>query len=278
LFAFDGGYDPVQLTVETAGTGVQLVVRVRDDRVFFARPPQRLPGGRGGAPRRHGARFTCADPDSWPAADTSVEVTDDVYGQVSVAAWHRLHPKQRTYREPGGALSIVEGTLIRLQVSRLPGRRDREPKTVWLWWHGDEAELDLDRVWRAYLRRFDIEHTFRFTKQVLGWTTPKLRTPEQADRWTWLILTALTQLRLARPLVSDHRLPWQPRLPARQLTPGRVRQGFGHLLPQIGTPASHPKPTRPGPGRPKGSRSTPTARHPAIKKNQVKTPKRQNRR
>src|SRR3954467_14820189 len=37
LFAFDGGYDPVQLSVETAGTGVQIVVRVRDDRVFYAR-------------------------------------------------------------------------------------------------------------------------------------------------------------------------------------------------------------------------------------------------
>jgi hypothetical protein len=40
---------------------------------------------------------------------------------------------------------------------------------VWLWWHGPyESDLDLDRVWRAYLRRFDIEHTFRFAKQVLG--------------------------------------------------------------------------------------------------------------
>jgi hypothetical protein len=73
-------------------------------------------------------------------------------------------------------------------VTRLPGRRDREPKTVWLWWPGPaESDLDLDRVWRCYLRRFDIEHTFRFAKQVLGWTTPKLRTPQQADRWTWLM-------------------------------------------------------------------------------------------
>lgn len=272
LFAFDGGYDPVQLSVETVGAGVQIVVRVRDDRVFFARPPSRPPGSRG-APRRHGARFGCADPASWPAPHAVHQVTDDVYGEVTVTAWHELHPKQRTYREPGGSVSIVEGTLIRLQVSRLPGRRDREPKTVWLWWHGDDRSgLDLDRVWRAYLRRFDIEHTFRFAKQVLGWTTPKLRTPQQADRWTWLVLAALTQLRLARALVNDHRLPWQPRQPAHALTPGRVRQGFGHLLPRIGTPANAPKPTRPGPGRPKGSRSTPAQRHPAIKKAQVKTP------
>ena len=276
LFAFDGGYDPVQLTVELAGTGTQIVVRVRDDRTYFARPVPRV-GGRGGRPRRHGAKLSCADPDTWPAPHARLEADDDVYGRVQVAAWHRLHPKQRTYRDSDGALRIVEGTLIRLHVSRLPGRRDREPKTVWLWWHGpEESDLDLDRVWRAYLRRFDIEHTFRFAKQALGWTTPKLRTPEQADRWTWLILAALTQLRLARTVVTDHRLPWQRPQPAGTLTPGRVRRGFGHLLPRIGTPASPPKPTRPGPGRPKGSRSTRAQRHPAIKKTQVKTPKRRN--
>ncbi|HEX8769051.1 MAG TPA: NF041680 family putative transposase [Jatrophihabitans sp.] len=278
LFAFDGGYDPVQLSVELAGTGVQIVVRVRNDRKYFARPAPRAPGQKG-ARRRHGARFTCADPTTWPEPDRQLPVDDDAYGRVHVSAWHQLHPKQRTYRDPGGALRIVEGTLIRLQVSRLPGRRNREPKSLWLWWHGDaESTLDLDRVWRAYIRRFDIEHTIRFAKQALGWTTPRIRTPEQADRWTWLILAALTQLRLARRLVSDHRLPWQPPLSAHAMTPGRVRQGFGHLLPRIGTPANPPKPTRPGPGRPKGSRSALTPRHPAIKKAKVKTPKRRKRR
>jgi hypothetical protein len=37
LFAFDGGYDPVQLSVELAGTRAQIVVRVRDHRTFFGR-------------------------------------------------------------------------------------------------------------------------------------------------------------------------------------------------------------------------------------------------
>jgi len=44
-----------------------------------------------------------------------------------------------------------------------------------------------------------LEHTFRMFKQALGWTAPKLRDPQAADRWTWLIITAHTQLRLARP-------------------------------------------------------------------------------
>ena len=46
-------------------------------------------------------------------------------------------------------------------------------------------------------------------KQTLGWTIPKLRTPEAADRWTWLIIAACTQLRLARPLAEDLRRPWE---------------------------------------------------------------------
>jgi hypothetical protein len=278
LVAFDGGYDPVHLTVGLAGTGVPIVVRVRNDRRYFARAAPRAPGQKG-ARRRHGARFSCADPGTWPTPDVSFDRDDDVYGRVQVQAWQRLHPHQRTYRDPGGAMSIVEGTLIRLQVSRLPGRRDREPKTLWLWWHGDdESGPGLDRVWRAYIRRFDIEHTIRFAKQALGWTTPKIRNPEQADRWTWLILTGLTRLRLARTLVADHRLPWQPPLAAGVMTPGRVRLGFGHLLPRVGTPADWPKHTQPGPGRPKGSRSTPAPRHPAVKKTPVKTPVRRKRR
>jgi hypothetical protein len=42
-------------------------------------------------------------------------------------------------------------------------------------------------------------------KQTLGWTCPKIRTPEAADRWTWLILAAYAPLRLARPLAADRR-------------------------------------------------------------------------
>jgi len=57
-----------------------------------------------------------------------------------------------------------------------------------------------------------IEHTVRFAKQILGWTTPRPRHPEQADRWTWLVLVAYTQLRLAHACVANGRLPWRHRL------------------------------------------------------------------
>ncbi len=54
-------------------------------------------------------------------------------------------------------------------------------------------------MWQAFLRRFDLEHTFRLFKQILGWTAPKSATRDAADRWTWLIIASHTQLRLARP-------------------------------------------------------------------------------
>ena len=47
------------------------------------------------------------------------------------------------------------------------------------------------------------------SKQTLGWTAPKIRTPAAADRWTWLVIAAHTQLRLARPLAADLRRPWE---------------------------------------------------------------------
>jgi hypothetical protein len=69
--------------------------------------------------------------------------------------------------------------VIRLQVDHLPGGGD--PKPVWLWWSGTGATTtDVDRLWQAFLRRFDLEHTFRLFKQVLGWIAPKIRSPEAA--------------------------------------------------------------------------------------------------
>jgi hypothetical protein len=76
VFAFDAGYDPTALTHELADVAATLVVRIRDDRIFYTDP-------------------------------------------------------------------------------------------------------DIETCWRAYLRRFDIEHTYRFVKNTRGWTAPSVRTPEQ---------------------------------------------------------------------------------------------------
>src|SRR5829696_5457496 len=267
LVVFDAGYDSAQLTLDLAEQRVAVLVRLRADRCFYADPPPRVPGATG-RPRRHGAKFNCADPTTWPAPTATLVCEDDQYGSVTVQAWAGLHPKQQRHpgHGTGGPRPIVRGTIIRVQVERVPAKT-RPPKVLWLWWAGPEGlQLDLDLAWRAYIRRFDLEHTIRFCKQTLGWTTPRPRHPAQADRWTWLVLAGYTQLRLARQVAGDQRLPWErPRLQPR-LSPLRVRRGFPQLLATLGSPATTPKPSGRSPGRPRGRPSGPAARYPAIKK------------
>jgi hypothetical protein len=187
-------------------------------------------------------------------------------------AWGRLH--QRLASRAGweghdGELPVIDGTLIRLAVGHLPG--DRSPEPLWLW--SSRAATDagaVNRTWQAFLRRFDIEHMFRFLKQALGWTRPKLRDPAAADRWTWLILAVYTQLWLGRRLAADIRLPWQRPCAPGRLTPARVRCGFRRIHATLPRLASAPKPGKPGPGRPPGSKN----RRPATRHDVGKTVKR----
>ena len=193
---------------------------------------------------------------------------------MRASARHELH--QQLSRAAGwsghaGELPIVPGTVIRLQVGHLPG--NRTPSDLWLWHHAPPGTpFDLDLLWKTYLRRF--EHTFRLIKGTLGWTTPQIRTPAQGERWTWLILAAHAQLRLARPLHQDLRRRWEKPIPHdRPLTPRRVHRGFPILRRHLGTPASIPKPTTAGPGRPPGTTRPPRTRHPVGKKNAAPTRK-----
>jgi hypothetical protein len=268
LFVFDAGYDSVKVQQGLEGCPCQILVRLRAGRRFYADPSFAGPPAHTGRPRRHGPKMKCKDPSTWPEPSAEHACEDSGYGTVRVRAWANLHPKVRAHEGRGsrGPLPIVRGTLVLVEVERLPrGERRREPRVLWLWWHG-EGEPDLGLLWRAYVRRFDLEHTLRFLKQTLGWSTPRVRHPEQADRWTWLVLAAYTQLRLARPCVADRRLPWERRYDSGCLTPVRVHRVVSALLAELGTPAKPPKPCGRSPGRPKGRLSGRAKRYPALKK------------
>ena len=268
LFLFDAGYDAVQvaqaLDLAHGACPVAIVVRLRSGRCFYADPPP-YPGQ--GRPRRHGQKFTCAAPDTWWAPTAEHTTDDPAYGRVRVRAWAGVHGKVEAHAGRGthGPTPIERGTLVLLQVERLP-RQTRVPKDVWLWWQGPPGAVpDLALVWRAYLHRFDLEHTFRVSKETLRWTAPRLRYPAQADRWTLLVVLAYTQLRLAQPIVADQRLPWERPLPQERLTPGRVRRQFSQVRALVGTPASPPKPCGRPTARPTGLRYRPIPRYPAVK-------------
>ena len=252
----DAGYDAPRLAFLLGDLPVQILARMRSDRVLRRPAPPRMPGTNG-RPPHHGGEFDFGDPATW-GVEQAVTTTDtNRYGRAIAQAWDRLHPRltrRSAWSEHTGPLPTIAGTVIRLRVDHLPSGGD--PKPVWLWWSTTDASAaEVDHCWQAFLRRFDIEHTFRLFKQTLGWVVPQVRNPDSADRWTWLVITVYTQLRLARPLVNDLKRPWEKPLPPQRLSPARVRRGFRNIRAKIGSPACAPKPSRPGPGRPPGSRN-----------------------
>jgi hypothetical protein len=271
LVVFDAGYDVTRLAFVLADLPVELLGRLRSDRVLYFPAPPRVPGANG-RPSRHGPEFKLAEPGTWPDPPVTTVTATTRYGTAVAQAWDRLHPRltsRAAWQQHDGELPVIEGTLIRLAVDHLPG--DRNPKPVWLWWSATGASpADVDRCWQAFLRRFDIEHTFRLLKQVLGWTTPAIRDPAAADRWTWLIIAAHAQLRIARPLAADLRRPWEKPAGPGRLTPARVRRGFRNIRATTACPAAAPKPGKPGPGRPPGSRNRRPAQRHDVGKNHDK--------
>jgi len=215
MAVMDAGYNLARLAWLLRDDPVQIVGRVRSDRVYRLPAPE-PDAVRVGRPARHGDRFELIDEKTWPEPSVALERESASYGHVTVTAFDRVHPllarASGGWGDHEGNLPLIESTLVRVYPEHLYG--DRAPQPLWLWTPrtGLSAD-DVDSCWMAYLRRFDIEHTFRFLKQHLGWTKPMLRSSDAADRWTWLILACHTMLGLARSATADLRLPWQPKSP-----------------------------------------------------------------
>jgi hypothetical protein len=276
IIAMDAGYNATRLAHLLRDLPAVLVARVRSDRVYCRAAPPKARGV-SGRHARHGAPVRCADPATHHGASAQHEGLAR-HGPVQATAWTRVH--QEVHRHTAGfedwpedrELPLIEGTLIRLSAAPGPGWPAGE--AMWLWASAPlPDDTGIRALWQAYLRRFDIEHTFRFLKQQLGWTRPLLRDPAAADRWTWLLAAACAQLWLARNLAAVTRLPWQPRQPAAAMTPGRVRAGFPRARAAAGTPARTPKPGQAGPGRPKGSKNKRKAPRHRPGKTTLKQPK-----
>src|ERR1035438_1919595 len=140
LVIFDAGYDPMRLAHQLAGLPVEILGRLRSDRVLHFPVPARRPGTNG-RPPRHGRELALAAPATWPDPAVTTTTQTTRYGTAAAQAWDRLHPRL-THRSAwighDGPLPVIEGTLIRLQVDHLPG--DRTPKPVWLWCSVDRSE------------------------------------------------------------------------------------------------------------------------------------------
>lgn len=273
MVVLDAGYDAPRLAHLLTDLPVQVVGRLRSDRVFYGPAEHRSPSATG-RPAKHGAPLRMATPDTWPEPATVTTTPTRRYGRARARSWDRMHPRlthRSAWADHPGRLPVIEGTLVLVDVEALPSRR--APQPLWLWSSATQMGSEqVSQVWWAYLRRFDIEHTFRFLKQSLGWDAPRLRDPEVGDRWSWLVVVAYAQLRLARGLVRQVRLPWQRWVEPERMSPSRVRGGFRYIRADLPGCVGVPRPSRPGPGRPAGSRNRrPAPRYGVPKKHKTGT-------
>ncbi len=158
LVIFDAGYDVTRLAFLLTDLPVELLGRLRSDRVMKLPAPPRQPGT-SGRPRKHGRELALATPATWPDPQITTSTVTSRYGTAVATAWDRVHPRlthRAAWLDHDGDLPVIEGTLIRLQAGHLPG--DRDPKPVWLWCSATGAlPAEVDRLWQAFLRRFDLE-------------------------------------------------------------------------------------------------------------------------
>jgi len=228
------------------------LMRLKRNRKLYRAAPAILAGKRG-TPRKDGDLFQGSNPETWGEPDQQWQGSDEAGKPIQVAAWHYLPVRQA--RE-------VEVSVYRVVRERAKGTR-RDPLESWFCWMGP-TPLPLCEVETTYRYRFSHEHTYRFLKQDLFWTKARVRTPEQFERWSLVVATAMNQLVLARELGQASFRPWERRREV--VTPRQVRRCMSAILGQLGTPAAAPKPRGNSPGWRKGTPRARKSRFEVIKK------------
>jgi hypothetical protein len=249
VFTGDAAYGNHRFLGPLHGTeNLAAVVKLRKDRVLRF-PPDPYPGQ--GRPAKHGDRFAFKEPDTWGEPDEDITFEDPHWGKVRLRCWHNLHARED---------ADTPFSVIRAETHL---ERERPKPAIWLAYLGP-LEVNLRQRWQWYDWRWPIEPAFRFRKQWLYWTLPRFQTLEAYDRWTMLVSLAQWQLFLARDLVADQPLPWQP--PQGNPTPERVKQSLAGLFSQIGTPTCAPQTRGKSPGWPAGVPRKRKTRYPPVKK------------
>ena len=148
-----------------------------------------------------------------------------------VECWHNLHFQK-----------CRPASLSLLRITPEGARGDkRDPGVLWLIWEGKEMP-PLCQIPGLYRLGYCIEHSYRFDKQELLWSEPRLRTPEKLEHWTSIVSAAPNQITLARPLTEVTealRQPWASR--KREPRPSQVRGACAGIIAQLGTPAGLPQ-------------------------------------
>jgi hypothetical protein len=251
LFLGDGYYGSQTFRVGTSEIACDVLVRFAKNRVLYREPEAGTGQRKPGRPREHGAAFKLKDPSTYGQADQSFSGTDEAGHPIEVHCWYNLHFR-KAKKHP---LTLV-------QVIR-PNAEDtqRDPQVSWFLFWGEDRPAPQE-IPSLYARRYNLEHGYRSAKQNLLWETPRLRTPEQFERWTDVVSLVRNQLFLARDLVAAQRQPWESERRVR--TPEQVRRAMGRIIAQLGTPARRCQPRGYCPGWQQGRARRPVPIYKAL--------------
>jgi hypothetical protein len=200
LVVLDAGYDTPRIAHLLNDLPVEILGRLRSDRVMRRPTPPRVYDPKGGRPPKHGGEFVFGDPATW-GTEQAVTVTDTrLYGKATAQAWDRLHPEA----DPAGGLDRPRRTAARHRRSRHPPDRAEAAQR-----RGEQAGLAMVV---GHLR-----HQSR-RRPLLAVLPPPLRPgahlpPVQAD--TWVDQAPSPQLGGSRPMdmAGDRRLRPAPARP-----------------------------------------------------------------
>ncbi|RYJ22227.1 hypothetical protein CU044_5998 [Streptomyces sp. L-9-10] len=130
----DAGHDAPRIAHLLDRLPVEILGRLRPDRVMPRPTPPRIYDPKGGRPPKHDGEFVCGDTSTWGAEQTVTTTDTRLYGKATAQAWDRRHPRltrRAAWIDYDGPLPVIEGTAIRLTAEKLPsgGVNNR----VWLW-------------------------------------------------------------------------------------------------------------------------------------------------
>lgn len=115
LVVFDAGYDASRLAYLLRDLPVEVLGRMRSDRVMRRPAPSLLEYAQtyplGGRFPKHGKEFRFAKPETWGEPNVATVQVTDRYGTARAMAWDRLHPRLTTrsaWIDHGSELPITD--------------------------------------------------------------------------------------------------------------------------------------------------------------------------
>ena len=253
LFLGDGYYGSQIFRDQTDKVPCDVLVRFAKNRLLYREPPPPVGKAGAGHPTWHGAPLQPNDPTTHGQPDQQWEGADAQGKKVEVRCWHDLHFQKERHQKVSLFAVIRHGA----------ADTKRDPKASWFLFWGQEAPAP-EEVPKLYGRRYNLEHAYRTAKQDLMWETPRLRTPEQFERWTDVVSVVRNTLFLARDLVEAQRQPWERECRAR--TPEQVRRAMSRIIMELGTPARLCQPRGYSPGWQAGRPRTPAPTYKVVYK------------